>query len=116
MITKLIVNINFYYSGLLVSSLCDTEISAIQLSLGSFFPTLVLSGVVWPMEGMSIYLRYISYALPQTYAIEALRSVFARGWGIVLPEVYLGILISLAWICILLALSVIVVRIRKHTG
>ncbi len=102
--------------GLLVSSLCDSEISAIQLSLGSFFPTLVLSGVVWPIEGISTYLRYLSYALPQTYAIEALRSIFARGWGIEQPDIYCGILISLAWIFIMLALSVLVVRIRKHTG
>ena len=102
--------------GLLVSSLCDTEISAIHLSLGSFYPTLLLSGIIWPIEGMSSYLRYFSYCLPQTYAIESLRSIFGRGWGLDLPDVYRGILISLAWIFAILALSVVVVRVRKHTG
>lgn len=102
--------------GLLVSSLCDSEISAIHLSLGSFYPTLLLSGIIWPIEGMSPYLRHFSYALPQTYAIEALRSVFARGWGAELPDVYYGILISTGWIFVMLALSLAVVRIRKHTG
>lgn len=65
---------------------------------------------------MSPYLRYLSYSLPQTYAIEALRSIFARGWGVELPYVYTGILISSAWILALLIMSVAVVRIRKHTG
>ncbi|XP_057380008.1 ABC transporter G family member 20-like [Daphnia carinata] len=102
--------------GLLVSSLCDSEISAIHLSLGSFYPTLLLSGIIWPIEGMSPYLRHFSYALPQTYAIEALRSVFARGWGAELPDVYYGILISTGWIFVMLAMSLAVVRIRKHTG
>lgn len=106
----------FCVSGLLVSSLCDSEISAIHLSLGSFYPTLLLSGIIWPIEGMSPYLRHFSYALPQTYAIEALRSVFARGWGAELPDVYYGILISTGWIFVMLALSLAVVRIRKHTG
>jgi len=102
--------------GLVVSSLCDEETSAIHLALGSFYPNLLLSGVLWPMEGMSVYLRYIAYFLPQTYAVESLRNVFARGWGIERPEVYWGIVISWGWIFAMLAFSLIVVRIRKYTG
>ena len=100
----------------MVSSLCDEETSAIHLALGSFYPNLLLSGVLWPMEGMSVYLRYIAYFLPQTYAVESLRNVFARGWGIERPEVYWGIVISWGWIFAMLAFSLIVVRIRKYTG
>lgn len=113
---KFFSQFNNLFLGLLVSSVCDSEISAIHLSLGSFYPTLLLSGIIWPVEGMSPYLRYLSYSLPQTYAIEALRSIFARGWGVELPYVYTGILISSAWILALLIMSVAVVRIRKHTG
>eukprot|EP00092_Neocalanus_flemingeri_P090968 GFUD01115269.1.p1 GENE.GFUD01115269.1~~GFUD01115269.1.p1 ORF type:complete len:186 (-),score=24.59 GFUD01115269.1:39-596(-) len=43
--------------GLLVSALCDNEQDAIQLSLGSFYPNLLLSGIIWPLEGMPDYLR-----------------------------------------------------------
>ena len=100
-----------------MSSICDSEISAIHLSLGSFYPTLLLSGIIWPIEGMtSSWMRYLSYCLPQTYAIEALRSVFARGWGGESPDVYRGIFISTGWIFIMLGMSLIVVRVRKHTG
>lgn len=107
----------FLALGFLVSSICDSEISAIHLSLGSFYPTLLLSGIIWPIEGMtSSWMRSLSYSLPQTYAIEALRSVFARGWSAELPDVYRGILISTGWIFIMLGLSLIVVRVRKHTG
>ena len=110
------IKINLKYLGLVVSTLCDEETSAIHLSLGSFYPNLLLSGVLWPMEGMPVYLRYVSYFLPQTYAVESLRNIFGRGWGIERPEVYWGILISCAWIFALLAFSLIVVRIRKYTG
>ena len=101
---------------MVVSSLCDEENSAIQLALGSFYPNLLLSGVIWPMEGMPVYLRYVSYILPQTYAIESLRSVFARGWGIDRQEVWMGIAISFGWIVGMLAFSLLVIRIRKYTG
>ena len=45
--------------GLLVSALCDNEQDAIQLALGSFYPNLLLSGIIWPLEGMPDYLRLV---------------------------------------------------------
>ena len=59
------------------------------------------------MEGMPVYLRYISYVLPQTYAIQSLRNIFARGWGTDKPEVYLAVVTNFGWIIALLALSLI---------
>ena len=83
--------------GLVVSALCDNEQDAIQLALGSFYPNLLLSGIIWPLEGMLPQLRYISYILPQTYACEAMRGMLSRGWGIEWPQVYAGYLVTLAW-------------------
>lgn len=104
--------------GLLISSACDEETSAIQLALGSFYPNLMMSGVIWPLEGLqgSEGLRKLMYFLPQTYAIESLRNIFARGWGVDKNEVYTGILISVGWIVALLTASLAVVRLRKYTG
>jgi ABC-type multidrug transport system permease subunit len=77
---------------------------------------MLLSGVLWPMEGMSIYLRYLSYFIPLTHAIEALRCIFARGWGIDRPEVYWGIVVNFGWIVGLLLVCLTVIRVRKYTG
>jgi ABC-type multidrug transport system permease subunit len=63
---------------------------------------------------MPFYLRNIAYSMPVTYAIESLRSIFARGWGIEQPDVYAGVLISIAWIISLLVFCLIVVRSRKY--
>lgn len=43
--------------GFVISAICELERNAIQLALGSFYPTLLLSGVIWPIEGMPMYLR-----------------------------------------------------------
>lgn len=43
--------------GFVISAICELERNAIQLALGSFYPTLLLSGVIWPIEGMPLYLR-----------------------------------------------------------
>jgi len=45
--------------GFLISSVCELERNAIQLALGSFYPTLLLSGVIWPIEGMPVVLRSV---------------------------------------------------------
>ena len=41
--------------------------------------TITLLGIIWPVEGMPKFLRYISYALPTTHAAEAMRSIIGRG-------------------------------------
>lgn len=96
--------------------MCEDEISALCLSMSSFLPALVISGVCWPIEGMPFYLRNIAYSMPMTYAVESLRCIFTRGWGVEHLDVAAGILISLGWIIGLLVLSLVVVRFRKYTS
>jgi ABC-type multidrug transport system permease subunit len=43
--------------GFVISSICESERSAVQVALGSFYPTILLSGVIWPIEGMPFILR-----------------------------------------------------------
>ncbi|MGH0171906.1 UNVERIFIED_CONTAM: hypothetical protein FKN15_064967 [Acipenser sinensis] len=64
--------------GLVLSSAIDDEQSANQASLGIFFPNLIISGIIWPIECIPYPLRYLSMALPQTYAAEALRCIMSR--------------------------------------
>ena len=99
--------------GLVISALVDNEQDAIQLALGSFYPNFLLSGVIWPLEGMPEKLRYFSYFLPQTYACEAMRAVWSRGWDIHWLPVYRGYLVTLAWTVASLVLSTIILKIRR---
>ncbi len=99
--------------GLVISAMCDSEQDAIQVALGSFYPNLLLSGIIWPLEGMPEELRYLSYTLPQTYACQAMRGILSRGWGIEWLQVYRGYLVTLAWTVFLLILSAVILRIRR---
>jgi ABC-type multidrug transport system permease subunit len=112
----------FHYScaicneGLLISTGCDNEMGALSLSQASFLPLLVISGICWPIEGMPFYLRKIAYAMPLTYAIESVRCIFARGWGVEQPNVYAGILVSCGWILTFLVLCLVVARVRNSSS
>lgn len=67
--------------GLLISTMTNEETGAIQISIGSFFPMLLLSGILWPLESIPTGLRYFAYILPTTWSAEAMRSLMLRGWG-----------------------------------
>ena len=77
--------------GFFISSLCDTEALAMQLSIGSFYPCLLLSGILWPLEGMPYWLQTVARLLPNTLACQAMRDIMLRGWDIVQQDVYLGV-------------------------
>ncbi|KAI2474056.1 ATP binding cassette (ABC) protein subfamily H member [Diabrotica virgifera virgifera] len=99
--------------GFVISAICELERNAIQLALGSFYPTLLLSGVIWPIEGMPTVLRYISTFLPLTLATTSLRSMMTRGWSIGEPDVYYGFIATIVWIVLFLTISLLVLRSKR---
>lgn len=99
--------------GFVISALCEHERSALQVAMGSFYPTLLLSGVIWPIEGMPVFLRKISLFLPATCPTAALRAIMTRGWDITKAEVYYGFISSFAWIAIFLAVTLIALKIKR---
>jgi hypothetical protein len=42
--------------GLFLSSICSDEQECVQYSTGSFFPVMLLSGILWPVEGTVLLL------------------------------------------------------------
>ncbi|KAF2369151.1 ABC-2 type transporter [Trinorchestia longiramus] len=86
--------------------------TAFQAAMGVFYPILLLSGIVWPVQGMPTALRYISYALPQTYACDSIRAILYRGWDLSYLEVYLGYIITVVWMILHVSLSVLVLKIK----
>ncbi|XP_028968797.1 ABC transporter G family member 20 [Galendromus occidentalis] len=99
--------------GLLISSICAEEQSAMMLAVGTFFPNLLMSGVIWPIQSMPRVVRAVAYGLPQTIPIESLRCIMYRGWGIDKFEVWSGFVISIGWAILLLLFTLAASRARK---
>ncbi len=68
--------------GILLSSLARREAQAIQFFPLIILPTFLLAGIFWPVEAIPSWLRPLSYAIPPSYAVDAIRSVMLRGWGL----------------------------------
>uniref|UniRef100_A0A3B4Z2I6 ABC transporter G family member 23-like n=1 Tax=Stegastes partitus TaxID=144197 RepID=A0A3B4Z2I6_9TELE len=98
--------------GLVISAAIDDEQNANQAALGIFYPNLILSGIIWPVECIPYPLRYISLALPQTYASEALRCIMYRGWGLSRMMVWRGFAVTLGWNTFFLILATVILKLR----
>uniref|UniRef100_A0A3Q0S7W9 ATP-binding cassette, sub-family H, member 1 n=1 Tax=Amphilophus citrinellus TaxID=61819 RepID=A0A3Q0S7W9_AMPCI len=98
--------------GLVISSAIDDEQSANQAALGIFYPNLILSGIIWPVECIPYPLRYLSLVLPQTYASEALRCIMYRGWGLSRMMVWRGFAVTLGWNTFFLILATVILKLR----
>ncbi|TWW78401.1 ABC transporter G family member 23 isoform X1 [Takifugu flavidus] len=98
--------------GLVISAAIDDEQSANQAALGIFYPNLIISGIIWPVECIPYPLRYISLALPQTYASEALRCIMYRGWGLSQFMVWRGFAVTLGWNTFFLILATVILKLR----
>jgi ABC-2 type transport system permease protein len=65
--------------GLLVSAFARTEFQAVQFMPAIVTPQLLLCGLFAPRDQMAPLLEALSYALPLTYAYEALNRVATDG-------------------------------------
>jgi len=68
--------------GILSSAISKTQLQAIQTLMPFIIPTAFLSGTFYPIESMPNFIQPISYCLPLTYMIHAMRSVMVKGGGI----------------------------------
>jgi ABC-2 type transport system permease protein len=69
-----------------------------QASFFVLLPTLIISGFMFPREGMPQFLQWLSYGLPITYFLVIVRGVILKGagladlWDQILPMAVLGAL------------------------
>ncbi|MDR0540885.1 MAG: ABC transporter permease [Dysgonamonadaceae bacterium] len=97
--------------GLLISNLVDTQVAAILVSgMGLMMPTMILSGMVFPIESMPPFLQGISAVLPVRWYIAAVKKLMVQGVDGLFVVREFSILIFMA--VVLLAVSLKKFKIR----
>ncbi len=69
--------------GMLISTKAENQMQAIQYAFLTMLPAILLSGFMFPREGMPSLLYGISYLVPATYFIDIMRGIVLRGAGFV---------------------------------
>ena len=87
--------------GLLISTMVQTQFQAIQLSIFTLLPSILLSGFMFPFDGMPRVAQWIAQILPLTHFVELVRGIVLRGAPLAdmtLPLTKLGIFFALAFV------------------
>lgn len=67
--------------GLLISTVTRTQVAAMLASgLVLMMPTMLLSGMIFPIESMPLVLQLISDILPARWYIQAVRKLMIEEW------------------------------------
>ena len=97
--------------GLLISSVCADEVTAMVIGSAVVFPSWCICGTFWPIDGMGQIAKSFTYFLPLTLPLEALRCIVERGWDITYFPVFVGFFVCGVYIFIFVFLSIIFFRI-----
>jgi ABC-2 type transport system permease protein len=77
-------------TGLLVSTIADTQDVAFQASLLiAFLPSFILSGFIFPISSMPWPVQLVTYLVPARYFLVVLRGVVLKGVGVEIVAVEL---------------------------
>ncbi len=92
--------------GLVISTLTSTQLQAMQLTVFVLLPSILLSGFMFPYEGMPVPAQWIAEILPATHFIRMVRGIILRGAD--LQDLWRDTL----WLAVFTALGLIAASIR----
>ena len=94
--------------GLLISTLVKTQMQAFQLAFLTLLPSILLSGFVFPFDGMPRLAQWIAQVLPLTHFVEIIRGVLLRGAPLTAMSV------PVAKLAAFLAIALAIATLRFH--
>jgi len=96
--------------GLVISTVAKNQFQAMQMTFFFFLPSILLSGFMFPFEGMPRAAQYIAEILPLTHFVRLIRGVMLRGAEITqLPmDIYALLIFTL------ITMSFAILRFKKR--
>ena len=106
----LVFGIGFFFlvgmlgQGLLISVIARNQLVATQAgALSALLPSMLLSGMVFPLENMPLPLQLLSRVVPARYLVHALRGILLKGNG--LDVLWPDLVAQIAFAAVVLALA-----------
>jgi len=89
--------------GFLISTAARSQLQAMQMSVFYIFPSILLSGFMFPFKGMPVWAQVLGEAIPVTHFLRVVRGALLKGQG--LGDMWRELLALLAFVCVVTALA-----------
>ncbi|MCL1147233.1 ABC transporter permease [Shewanella sp. 10N.261.52.F9] len=98
--------------GLVISTIAKSQLQSMQMTIFVLLPSILLSGFMFPYEGMPIEAQYIAELLPATHFMRLIRGVVLRDVEI------MDMTYDVTWLAIFTVIGLIVasMRFKKNLG
>jgi ABC-2 type transport system permease protein len=98
--------------GLLLSTIASNQQQAMMMVLPiTMLPTIILSGFIFPLASLPLFLRCLSYIVPATYFLEIIRAIILKGIGIYILWKPILILTSIGIFLVVISIKKFKVRL-----
>ena len=76
--------------GITLSSIAQNQLQAMQLTMFYFLPTILMSGFMFPFQGMPFWAQWVGELFPTTHAMRIVRGLLLKGSGVstLAPELW----------------------------
>ena len=92
--------------GLFFSTLAKTQQQAMQMSFFFLLPNILLSGFMFPFEGMPRPAQFMAQALPLTHFLRVVRGIILKGGG------FEDVRLEVVWLAAILGVLILVASLR----
>jgi ABC-2 type transport system permease protein len=96
--------------GLLLSTRARSQFQAMQMTMFLFLPSILLSGFMFPFDGMPVAAQWLAEILPLTHFVRLIRGLMLRGAE--LSTLWPDALTLIGFSVVMMALAI--VRFRKR--
>lgn len=92
--------------GLFFSTIAESQQQALQMSSFFILPNMLLSGFMFPFEGMPVPAQHVAQLFPLTHFIRIVRGITLKGCS------YADVHVEVMWLAGMLAVTVVTTAVR----
>ena len=89
--------------GFLISTVARSQLQAMQMSVFYIFPSILLSGFMFPFRGMPAWAQILGEVIPVTHFLRVVRGALLKGQA--LGDIWRELLALVAFVCVVTALA-----------
>jgi ABC-2 type transport system permease protein len=89
--------------GFLISTAARSQLQAMQMSIFYIFPSILLSGFMFPFRGMPVWAQWLGQAIPVTHFLRVVRGALLKGQT--LGDMWRELAALLAFVLVVTALA-----------
>ncbi|GAB2708293.1 ABC transporter permease [Aliiglaciecola sp. 3_MG-2023] len=92
--------------GLVISTIATNQLQSMQMTIFILLPSILLSGFMFPYEGMPVIAQYIAETLPATHFMRLIR-------GVILKDVeFTDMTFDVSWLIMFTLLGLLIASLR----